>query len=315
MMARVFICLCATLLLGCDLESGRTGDNGPVNFRKVVKPDAAFVGQELQVPVADSRWDWLLPDLDGLVRHYLVSTSQVSSADEISYQRSYLIEDNLGFVWHWPGPEHDSYLMMTFAGDNGYFARVIHNTHALTLDELILAVFFDSDFAAYLQQFETEYWRIEGVGDAFDPEPLAYMGERLFDEEHPYTAFEGRIVTLNYGYLHWRDENWIVCDSWDTHCAALPATFNQRLDDRFKTTPGLMVVLKLVLDARGEIRSVIAGEVKHWGEHDDIEPLVIWPLPEDYPGAGSLPWFFGQDHSPESFEFNARNRVRGTQSD
>ncbi len=314
MNSRTLICLLPLLLLGCDPGSGQTEASGVVNFRAVVKPDAAFVGQGLQVPEADPRWDWLLPDLDGLVRHHLVDTGIVKNDAELTYRRSYLIEDNLGFVWSWGGDGHDSYLVMNYSGENGYCARLIHNTHALTLDDLILAVVFDSEFASFLQQFEMESWVIEGVDASFDPDSLAFMGDRFFDGSDRYTLFEGRITTLSYNSLYWRDGMWVVCDTWDGNCQALPKDFNDRLEKHIRGDQGLVCIVKVSLNASGEIESVIAAEVFRWNEDDSLESLVSWPIPAGYPGAGSWPWIMSQDDSPESFDFNGRDRISGSKS-
>ncbi|WP_223789491.1 hypothetical protein [Marinicella meishanensis] len=278
------------LLAGC--QPAVTAD-GERNFYPLVDNEAKFIGQGLQVPNADPRWDWLLPDLHSTALASATHHAQPPDADAVRYLRSFTIHGDLGFVWGWQHQGVEIYLLYIFLGDNGYIKRVLHNTSGMTLDEVILITYFDHDFFAVNWQ---ENWVLTGLDDAHDIEALGFLGQSVFGDGAHGFLFDGRIVTLNWVGVHPHGDAYQVCDSTHSQdeCLPLPPSFRDMVEAAGLTEddlqhPGNVFDLKIQFGADGRITQILGGRWRQHQADDSLRQLAVWPVSAEFLGAGSVP--------------------------
>lgn len=285
-------CLLLTLIiLGCS----QTGSNEEINYRKKVDKDARFIGQGLTVEVADKEYDWFLPDLNSTAQKSAANYQYPPDNGTAEYVRSFRLYDDTGYVWRWEHKGEEIYLVYLFKGGNGYEIRALHNTHNITVDEAILAIYFDSEFNFYLDPFRVEKWRIEGVDDQYEPQPFSFVGMYIFDKEE-FTIFDGRIVTLGWNLFKRDGSGYCLEYSSDDSCLKLPPAFDQMLSDKNITLEQIIGVpvyatIKAVLSETGEIKSILGAKLVKVNEDTDEETIIAsWPIPKGYLGAGTYPF-------------------------
>lgn len=291
-MRKYLYLLFALILAGCDQGSA----DAEVNYRKMVDKDAKFIGQGLTVNKAGKEWDWFLPDLNSTAQMSAKSYEFPPESGAAEYVRSFSLDEDIGYVWRWEHKGEEIFLVYHFLGGSGYRVRVLHNTENITIDEAILAVYFDSEFNFYLDPFRVEKWEIRGVDDKYGPESFHFVGRDIYDKEE-FTVFDGRIVTL-YRNL-FRSDGAGLCIEYNSEhpCVKLPPSFNQMLSKKDVSQKEIIdlpvyATVKVALSESGNIVSVLAAGLLRENEETGEETVIgSWPIPEGYLGAGTYPFY------------------------
>ena len=286
------------LVLSCNQSS----NSKEINYRKLVDKQAEFIGQGIKVPQADIKWDWLLPDLNSTAQKSSQAYEKPAGIKGAEYLRSFKLYDDIGFVWSWQHKDLEIFLIYTFMGTNGYYIRTLHNTHNITVDEAILAVFFDNEFSSYLQSFDVEKWQILGVDDDYDIEALGFLGQEMFSQSSGFKLFEERIITLPWKFVKYENNNYHLCDSYYSSipCFILPPSFekllkSQNLVKEIQSKNYLKFLLKVKIGKTHQIREVLAGNIIRDNDDETSEMIVQWLIPMGYLGAGSQPFYIETD--------------------
>jgi hypothetical protein len=291
-MRRIKYLFFSLIFAGC----GQGESNGEVNYRKMVDRDAEFIGQGLTVKEAGKEWDWFLPDLNSTAQMSANSYEFPPESGAAEYVRSYSLDEDIGYIWRWEHKGEEIFLVYHFRGGNGYRIRVLHNTEKITIDEAILAVYFDSEFNFYLDPFRVEKWEIRGVDDKYSPESFHFVGRDIYDKDE-FTVFDGRIVTL-YRNLFRSDGSGLCIEYNSDHpCVKLPPAFDHMLSEKGISQTEIIDLpvyasVKVALSETGDIASVLGAELVRVNEETGEEAVIgSWPIPEGYLGAGTYPFY------------------------
>jgi hypothetical protein len=275
-----------------------TNNPNEINYRKLVDKKAEFIGKGIKVPPADKKWDWLLPDLNSTAQKSSQAYQKPAGENGAKYLRSFKLYDDIGFVWSWQHQGLEIFLIYTFLGTNGYYIRTVHNTHNISVDEAILATYFDTEFSSYLQSFEVEKWQIDGIDDDFDIESLGFLGQQLFSQTPDFNLFEGRILTLPWTFVKYENQQFYLCDRYyqDKPCWLLPASFidfiqSKNLTNEIKDNPSFTYLLKVKFGDNNQISDVLAGNIVRENDDYTSDIIIEWPIPKGYLGAGAIPFY------------------------
>jgi len=176
-------------------------------------------------------------------------------------------------------------------GKDGYKLGVLKNTHSITIDEAIIAYYFDHYFT---EAFEIEKWKITQAPDPYQPESFGFTGHDLLYYEDSYREafiFDNRIVTLTYLGLDFKNNRVNLCIDLDGNCFDLPKNLNKFFVD--KENQSILnilpqrVTLKVKIDTNGEIKDILAGGIH---DYDNDDYGITWPIAKNNLGAGSMPF-------------------------
>ncbi len=290
---KVSLYILIVFLFNCSRSSTPTDE---INYRKLVDNEAKFLGKGLKVGPADKKWDWLLPDLNSTAQRSAVNYKNPATKNSAKYLRSFEIHTDIGFVWTWKNQGVDIYLIYTFLGTNGYIKRVLHNTHNLTLDEVILINYFDHDF------FEInwiEQWELYGLEDEYDIESIGFLSQEMFAQRPDFKLFDGRIITVPWSHVKFEHHNYHLCENSynDNECYQLPKSFSDlisanNLVDDVQDNRFLYYLLKVKFGKNRQIKQVLAGNIIEQKDDEDRHQVLLeWSIPDGELGAGSLPFY------------------------
>lgn len=270
-----------------------------VNFWKLVDTKAKFVGKGLVVENAEEKWNWYLPDLNSTAQKTSAYYELASDTGKATYRRSFKIKEDIGYVWSWQSKGTEVFLIYTFTGGHGYSIRTLHNTHNITIDEAILATYFDSEFSAILSGFEVKKWEIKDPSsDGYHIESLGFLGNTIF---HPLSDnsdtrwFNGRIITVPHTYLREKNKTLYLCEYYSEDfkgCLALPESVKEKLRLSEHTyqeirQKEIIAQMKIKLTEKKEITAFIAGALFDHNFYESRKAIYKWPIPEGYLGAGT----------------------------
>jgi len=282
-------------LVACDFPLSTTYSNG-IDYRALVKPDASFIGKGIKVATADPKWDWYLPDLNSSAQVMSKNYELPADNNGAKYLRSFSLYDYFGFVWGWQNKGVEILLIYTFTEKNGYFLRTLHNVNNITVDEAILAIFFDDEYAGHLESFQVEKWIIANAdNDHIGIESLGFLGDQLESPSEHFTFFEDRVMTLPKLYLKKENTSYSACSQSSYFnskpCYHLPTDFISRLENTKSTIQSsniedLCVQLKVTLSTDRKIKQVLAGMIFECDFEIRPEVYERWSIPVNYLGAG-----------------------------
>lgn len=272
-------------------------DDNDMNYARLVDKDAEFIGKGIKVGFADAKWDWYLPDLNSTAQMISKKYVRRSNQDSADYLRSFSIKDDIGFVWKWVSDETEIFLIYTFMGDNGYYVRTLHNTHGITVDEAILATYYDSEFSAALESFSREKWLISDPSDlGYAPESLGFLGEEIYyNRSENFKIFDGRIATLSTAHIKSVKNRYYACpNSYSEelqNCILLPQEFElvlagsgysfEHISDQY-----MVFQIKVELSENKSIKRVLSGAIFDYDYYDTKKVYYKWPIPKGYLAEG-----------------------------
>ncbi len=291
------------LLFLCPPNSGATDKSNLSRFLDLVlrrgliykvDENAEFIGTGLTLPEASADLTWLLPDW-GSIAQELAHTHEWRADDNaVSYLRSFEFSDHdeYGYVWQWTHNKQPVYLIFYAGSASGFDVRLVLNTHDITVDEAIIAAYYDH-VRSYYKPFKVEKWVIEGVDTGYLPDALDHLGSDFFYGFKSGLPFAGRIITLPYIELIAADNALWIYSSYHDKKYPLPLSFSAELDESIKAQINdprthVSADLKVKLDQQGAIKKVIAASV-YLGDYFDRKELYKKPVPRNLPGAGALP--------------------------
>lgn len=269
-----------------------------MDYAKLIDKKANFVGKGIKVKNADPKWNWYLPDLDSSAQKVSENYVKTSRNTQAEFIRSFALDDDIGFVWRWMSDETEIYLLYVFLGENGYILRTLHNEHKLTIDEVILAVYFD-DWR--LEKFHIEKWTISQPETHYGLAALGFRDYNIFSKGDHFHYFKGRVATIQSANLIYRDNTVFACeDYFQDKCIPLPAEMENWVSqsgfdiDKINEL-GISAQIKFSMNSDGSVDTLLAGMIF---EHEYLENIKVysrWAIPSDRLGAGIDTGIVGYD--------------------
>ncbi|MCE0558757.1 hypothetical protein [Motilimonas sp. E26] len=271
-------CFFGFFLMSCDASPDYLTD-----LRRHKDTVGNFVGKGLTVAERDTDLDWYVADFHSTALKN-ASLLEFAPENDFKFVRSYKFYDGSGLLWSWTHSGRQFNMIYSFVGP-GTDVTIVENTHHLTDDEIIIALYFEDKYQAVLNVFEAPKWRIVDQPITYQPEALGFL-DLVGD------IFQGKVATLPYVLIESSGCAYLE-DNQET-CTDLPAPFKQWLTENATSLFGdkskAEFGLKVVYNDKAEFSEVIAAYHYSEGYDKNGYPLlsdIQLPIAKGYLNEGS----------------------------